>query len=441
MDFLQSVPPPRLDACDRNRLLDYFSASWQLEEVLMESLAGEDTFYLNPDRLRNPLIFYLGHSASFYINKLIQVGLIQQPINPEYEILFAFGVDPSTPTELNEAIQNIRWPQVEDVRQYRNTVKAEVTAVIEHTPLDSPIDQEHPLWALMMGMEHNRIHFETSSMLIRQLSPEHVARPSGWHYASSGDNKGLQNEMVSVPGGIAELGKAIDAPTYGWDSEYGHRTVDVRPFLASQYLITNGEFLQFVQDGGYENPEVWDDAAWAWKTTDHITHPKFWIAHNGHYQYRAMFDEMDLPLDWPVEVNHHEAMAYCRWKGKDIRLMTEAEWNIAHGHSTNGSHYNLDLCYGSPTPVGQMETASSSSGLYDLRGNVWEWLSDSFNPLPGFKPHPLYADYSAPYFDTQHKLMLGGAWASTGAYAAPTCRNWFRRNFYQHAGFRIAQTL
>ena len=446
--MLESTQPPKLDKCDlegigfaaRETLLNYFKNSWELEEILMKSLVGEETFYLNPDPLRNQLIFYLGHSPVFYINKLILVGLLSRRINPEYEILFEMGVDPGTPEELDRAMENMQWPEVEDVWQYRDKVKAEVTELIENTPLNFPITQNSPLWALIMGMEHNRIHFETSSMLMRQLPVDKLERPQSWQYATS-HGKISSNEMIQVPGGVAELGKPEDSPIYGWDSEYGSRKVEVKPFLASQYLITNGEFLKFVEDNGYENRDFWDEESWSWKTEYHIQNPKFWLPSNSSYKYRAMFDEIDLPLDWPVEVNHYEAMAYCRWKGKGTRLMTEAEWNVAVANCEGDRDYNLNLKFGSPSAVGSLETAGSPSGLYDLRGNVWEWLSDDFNPLPGFKPHPLYKDYSEPFFDTNHKIMLGGSWASTGAYASLSCRNWFRRNFYQHAGFRIARDI
>ena len=83
----------------------------------------------------------------------------------------------------------------------------------------------------------------------------------------------------------------------------------------------------------------------------------------------------------------------------------------------------------------------SSSGIRDPYGNVWQWLANDFRPLPGFKTHKLYDDFSAPYFDDQHAMMLGGAWASTGTGASKFYRLWFRRNFYQHAGFRPVRSL
>lgn len=443
MKTLQSNYPPKLDDCDRQVIMDYFENAWQLEDILMNSLVEEETFYLNPDPLRNPLIFYLGHSAVFYINKLIRVELLQKRLNPDYEILFEIGVDPEIPEELNQVIAHLEWPLVEQTWEYRENAYKIISELIQKTPITLPILPDSPLWALMMGIEHQRIHVETSSMLIRQLPVEKVQRPSNWKYASA-NGYTPENEMLEVAGGVVKLGKAYDDVTYGWDIEYGTRTVEVAPFLASKYLITNADFLYFVKAGGYENPEYWNKESWHWKTQNNIKHPKFWIPHNGSYKYRALFDEMELPLDWPVEVNHYEAMAYCRWKGNNTRLMSEAEYHLAtygEGLVEDPDHYNLNWKFGSPTPVGMLETAKSDSGLYDLRGNVWEWLSDHLNPLSGYQPHFLYEDNSALFFDTKHHMMLGGCWITNGTEALKYYRNWFRPNFYQHAGFRIVQDL
>jgi 5-histidylcysteine sulfoxide synthase len=433
---------PQLDNCSSTILLNYFENSWEMEETLMKSIIKEETFYLSPDTLRNKLIFYLGHSAVFYINKLIQVGLLKNRINFQYETLFEIGVDPETPAELELAIQGVNWPDVEKVWEYRNKAKEQITAIINNTTLNLPIHQQHPIWALLMGIEHSRIHLETSSMLLRQLPIDKLKCPQGWNYAPS-NGEIPDNQMREIAGGVVKLGKNQDDLTFGWDSEYGNLEVEVKPFLASQYLITNGEFLEFVQAGGYNNSNYWNAESWQWKQLYNVEYPKFWIAQENNYRYRATFDEIDLPLDWPVEVNHYEAMAYCQWKGKNTRLMTEAEWNQALKISEDSrlsNNYNLNLQFISPTPVG-MFSENNQSGISDLRGNVWEWLSSTFNPLPGFKVHDLYPDQSAPFFDNKHFMMLGGSWATNGTMALPCYRNWFRPFFYQHVGFRIAASL
>ncbi len=327
LPHLASTQVINLDYCSRKNLLDYFNNSWELETTLLKSITHPDAFYFNPDPLRNRLIFYLGHSAVFYINKLVRVGLLPNPINPQFELLFEVGVDPETPDELELATQHIIWPDVDQVWEYRENARQAITGIIENTSLNLPIHPQHPLWALLMGIEHSRIHFETSSMLLRQLPVEHVRLPSGWNYAPS-HGETPHNQMQEIPGGLVKLGKKENDLTFGWDSEYGSLEIVVRPFLASKNLITNGEFLRFVQAGGYENSEYWHGESWRWKQQNNVQHPKFWLLENSHnYKYRATFDILELPLDWPVEVNYYEAMAYCQWQG--TRLMTEAEWNRA----------------------------------------------------------------------------------------------------------------
>jgi 5-histidylcysteine sulfoxide synthase len=440
------MQPPNLHRCDRPEILAYFQRAWQIEDSLMKSLVNPETFYTNPDPLRNLLIFYLGHSAVFYINKLVKVGLLDQRLNPDFERLFEIGVDPEKPEEIANIFDNLRQAEVTAVWQYRDQVYNAISELINNLKnIALPINPEHPLWALMMAIEHQYIHIETSSMLIRQLPVDQLQRPESWQYAPA-NGYTTANEMIEIKGGEVRLGKPQDSNIYGWDIEYGDRTVNVATFQASKYLITNAEFLDFVKDGGYDNQAYWHEQSWAWKVENQIKHPKFWIPDADSYKYRAMFDEIAMPFEFPVEVNHYEAIAYCRWKGNDTRLMSEAEWylatygssELAQAANSQAENYNLNLKFASPNPVGYLPQAKSDVGLYDLRGNVWEWLSDHLTPLTGYKPHYLYENYSAPYFDTKHNMMAGGSWITSGTEAERYYRNWFRPNFYQHAGFRVA---
>ena len=109
-----------LSDCTKENIINYLNTAWEIEDILFKTILNHDTFYLNPDPLRNHLIFYLGHSAVFYINKLIIVGLLNKRINPEYEQLFEMGVDPETPEELQNAIASIKWDDVGKIWAYRN---------------------------------------------------------------------------------------------------------------------------------------------------------------------------------------------------------------------------------------------------------------------------------------------------------------------------------
>lgn len=446
LDKLTSHHPLRFDNHTREDLKQYFLNTWELYEALKSSIVNEAYYYEAPDPLRHPLVFYLGHTAAFYINKLKLAGYLEEGINPRYEVLFAVGVDPEKTDDLEKGID---WPAISDVWDYRNKVKELVLRFIDNEPLMAEPDFEHPMWALHMGMEHERIHFETSSVLMRQYPAHYVEKPDFWNYAPANLPTAETARMVRFQGGIAALGKPSNFPSYGWDNEYGQDEISVAPFEVSTQMVTNSEFIDFVNDSGYKRKEYWSDEGWAWKLEYQMSHPRFWLqSENGTFRYRAMFDEMDMPMDWPVEVTCYEALAYCKWKGDGYRLMSEGEWKLAsatapetEGDPMFSDSYNMNMVYGSPCPVGMMKSSVTQDGVADLFGNVWDWISNDFYPLPGFERHTWYKDFSEPYMDNQHGMLLGGAWITSGTGTSKYYRLWFRRGFFQHAGFRLAKSL
>lgn len=432
--------PVSLKGTDRSGLKQYFENAWDIYEVLFGAIKEDSTYYLAPDPLRNPLIFYYGHTAAFYVNKLVMAGLLKEGVNPRFEVLFAKGVDPALPEHLQK---DMVWPAVDEVREYRKAVYDLVLQVIDTMDIPEQTLSTHPIWALHMGIEHDRIHFETSSVLIRQLDVDLVERPAGWKYAPTfGFSE--EFELVQVEGGTVILGKQEPAHLFGWDNEFGQLTVEIQPFAATKRMITNGEFIHFVKSGGYSNELYWSEGALEWKARTNTNLPKFWVQDGEQFKYRAMFDVIDMPLDWPVEVNAYEAKAYCKFKGPEFRLMSEGEYKLLTSRlypdvePALSEQFNLNILFGSPSPVGYLEP-DGGEPFNDLYGNVWEWLSDDFYPLPGFEAHAYYTDFSSPYFDPDHRMMLGGAWATSGTGASQHYRLWFRDYFYQHAGFRLAK--
>jgi formylglycine-generating enzyme required for sulfatase activity len=201
--------------------------------------------------------------------------------------------------------------------------------------------------------------------------------------------------------------------------------------------------------GGYETRAFWSDEDWNWKTAQEVSQPVFWSKGPGGWLYRAMFEEVALPLDWPVYVSHAEAMAYARWAGKS--LPTEEQWhraaygspdgterNYPWGSETpNSSLGNFDFSRWNPTPVNRFPAGRSAFGVHDLVGNGWEWTSTVFAPFPGFKPFPFYPGYSANFFDGKHFAMKGGSPRTGACMLRPTFRNWFQAHYqYVYAGFR-----
>jgi 5-histidylcysteine sulfoxide synthase len=256
----------------RKEIRQYFHATFSLDEQLYEILASEKAFYLRPEPLRHPLIFYIGHTASFYINKLVVAKIINQRINPRFESMFAVGVDEMSWDDLNEA--HYDWPTLAEVKAYRDTVRGVVDETIRTMPLTMPIDWDNPSWVILMGIEHQRIHLETSSVIIRRLPIEMVRQLPPWSICPE-SGEAPPNQLIQVPNGCVVLGKSKDHPLYGWDNEFGRQENDVWAFSASRYLVSNQEYRGFVEDRGYEQEDYWTQEGWKWVGYSKASHPLF----------------------------------------------------------------------------------------------------------------------------------------------------------------------
>jgi len=429
----------------RQEILDYFHDTFDIYESLFESLASDDSFYIKSNSLRHPLIFYYGHTAVFFINKLNVAGIISERIDDNIESMLAIGVDEMSWDDLDENHYN--WPTVEQVKAYRDRTRSIVDKYIRNCDFKLPISWEDPMWIIIMGIEHERIHLETTSVLIRELPIEAVKPHPIWSNICRDSGEPPKNILIEAEGGKITLGKSYDSPTYGWDNEYGNFETEVKGFKASKYLVSNKEFLEFVEDGGYKQKGYWSDEGWQWVSHRQASHPVFWIRQGDNYKYRTMLEIIDMPWNWPVDINYLEAKAFCSWKsqktGKSIRMPSEAEWyklrslvgndqptwNIAPGN-INLEHY-ISSC-----PVDEFEF---KNGFFDIIGNIWQWTETTIDGFEGFKVHPIYDDFSTPTFDGKHNIFKGGCWISTGNYAIKDSRYAFRRHFFQHAGLRYVE--
>lgn len=430
----------------RKEIRNYFLKTWEIDEKLYTQLKSDDIFYHRGDPLRHVLLFYLGHTAVFFINKLILAKIIHERINPNFESIFAIGVDEMSWDDLDNNHYN--WATVADVREYREKAKKTILDVIDNVSFELPILWKSPMWVVMMGIEHERIHLETSSVLIRQLPlDEVVAGKFGERCMENG--KAPKNELISIKGKTMKLGKPANHHFYGWDNEYGEFQENVSDFEVAKFLVSNEEYLEFIHADGYKNQSYWTEEGWNWKTFKDAELPLFWRKRGDEFWLRLVAEEIPMPWNWPVEVNYLEAKAFANWKsaveGKTYRLPTEAEWYLMFEKSNlkdvdewdkTPANINLDY-FTSPCPVDKFD---QGAGLFDVIGNVWQWTETPITGFSGFKVHPLYDDFSTPTFDGKHNLIKGGSWISTGNEATYHSRYAFRRHFYQHAGIRLVQS-
>ncbi|MBX2879677.1 MAG: 5-histidylcysteine sulfoxide synthase [Granulosicoccus sp.] len=429
----------------REEILHYFHQSFSLYESLFECLSSDESYIRRANPLRHPLIFYYGHTAVFFVNKLNVAKLINERIDPALESSLAIGVDEMSWDDLND--KNYDWPTPATVKAYRDKTRALVDNFIRTCDLSLPIQWNDPMWIIMMGIEHERIHLETSSVLIRELPLDAVRAHPLWSNICRDTGSAPANALLPVKGGSVSIGKSKDDPLYGWDVEYGKHITQVDDFKASKYLVSNGEFMEFINAGGYKTRQYWTDEGWAWVQYRKAEMPVFWLKEGDAYKYRAMLEVIDMPWDWPVDLTWLESKAFCEWKsettGKAIRLPTEAEWyRLRENVNTDQPFWqnapgNINLEYDmSSCPVNRHEC---EGGFFDIVGNVWQWTETPIDALEGYEVHPAYDDFSTPTFDGKHTIFKGGCWSSTGNYAIKDARYAFRRHFYQHSGMRYVE--
>jgi 5-histidylcysteine sulfoxide synthase len=311
----------------RAEIKQYFHNTWQTYEALFSLINADQAYYLRPERLRHPLIFYFGHTATFYVNKLLLGKYISNRVNEKLEAICAVGVDEMSWDDLDS--NHYDWPTVDEVKLYRQQVYSLVNQLIDDMPLTLPIKQDTIAWVMLMGCEHERIHLETSSVIMRMLPLSYITTNDSWLQCTT-TNRAPDNQLLPVPGQEQTLGKKSSDQTFGWDNEYGELHVTVDEFKAAKYLVSNQEYLGFIEAGGYQNSSYWCDEGKQWLAFKKVTMPVFWSVDNGEYFQRNLLNVMPLPMDWPVEVNYLEAKAFCSWKSEQsqgyIRLPTEAEW-------------------------------------------------------------------------------------------------------------------
>jgi len=393
-----------------------------------------DSLYDRPIAERHRLVFYLGHLEAFDWNLLRPNMRKVEAFNAGFDRLFAFGIDPvggglpsDTPSD---------WPAADEIRSYNHRVRQ---------TLD---DGEHDSRLLHMALEHRLMHAETLAYMLHQLPLErkHVEAQ-----APIPGSETARRDVIEIPAGCATLGLARNG-AFGWDNEFDAHRAAVDGFAIDRYKVTNREYLRFMKAGGYRDPGFWTDAAWLWKTERDISHPVFWKRASGEWLWRTMFDEIPLPLDWPVYVSHGEASAYARWAGG--RLPTEAEWHRAAYGAPDGSerqfpwgdeapgpqHGYFNFARWDPAPVNAFSAGRSAFGVDGLLGNGWEWTASPFAAFRGFGPHPSYAGYSADFFDGRHYVLKGGSSRTAGCMLRRSFRNWFQPHYqYVYAGFRCVR--
>ena len=381
----------------------------QQTDCLFDLIAPE-TLYERPIAERHRLVFYLGHFDAFDWNLLARRHAGEKAFHSHFDQLFERGIDPAP----GEAPADSRgdWPGIGEIVAYNTRTRAWID--------DHLADLDPGL--LQMAIEHRHMHAETFAYLLHNLPSEkkRFPKPDSPPIA----RRAPENHMIAIETGVVTLGK--DSEGFGWDNEYLAHDVVAPEFRIARFKVSNGEYLEFVRDGG--------------------PIPNFWIREGDAWMYRGMFHTVPLPLDAPVWVTWAQANSYADWRG--LSLPSEAQWQRAAAlASSDAIRDNFDYLRWDPLPVdaasnGEIDDAAPGRNgpPAQMVGNGWEWTRDVFAPFEGFSPHPFYPGYSADFFDGQHYVMKGASPRTARVLTRSSFRNWFRPDYpYMYAGFRLVE--
>jgi ergothioneine biosynthesis protein EgtB len=429
---------PTTVAIDRQAAIDWYRRNRIRSEQIFD-LIDPSAYYTRPISLRNPIVFYEGHLPAFSVIAFLRRGLGKPAVDRRLEDLFARGIDPeSEAAAVPRSGASTAWPSRDEVRSFARACDEAVLAAMNEDVL--------PLEGLYTALEHEAMHQETLLYMWHRLpyeqkrSPSRVALPPSRDALRRDCARPASVGAATVASGLAVLGADRAEVAFGWDNEFDAHRVHVDAFEIDVLPVTNAQYLEFVNAGGYRARELWSDEGWTMLEHDLIEYPTFWSRKGGAWFWRGMFEDIPLPGNWPVYVSQAEASAYARWKGR--RLMSEPEFHRAAYGTLSGDEERFEISPGhfdfagfDPVPVGAFP--ANAWGVHDLIGNGWEWTSTIFAPFPGFTPMASYPEYSADFFDGQHYVMKGASPATARELVRPSFRNWFRGNYpYVYAKFR-----
>jgi gamma-glutamyl hercynylcysteine S-oxide synthase len=396
-------------------------------------------------RIVEPPIWELGHVGWFQDRWILQHLDYHRPADEKAEVLYNSFKIP------NEDRWDLFFPSRGQTFEYITDI---LEQIINRLDARDPTQEEKYFYDLVLN--HEEMHSETMHH-IRQTHAYPAPKLSDTGISLDGIE--IETDFVphdvEIPGGTYWLGATPDQP-FVFDNEKWAHPVEIKPFHISATPVTFSEYLNFVEDGGYQRRSLWGDGGWAWLQSSAQDHPVFWKKdEQGKWLWRWFDQWKPLPLFFPmVNVNWYEANAFCEWAGR--RLPSEAEWELAasaipqrevHGYMKSKrwypwgndhpapQHANLNSMAGGLVDVRAYPRGDSAFGLRQMIGNVWEWTANTFLPYPGFTIDP-YDTYSEPSFG-QQKVLRGGCWATRPHVIRNTYRNFYtpdRNNIF--AGFR-----
>jgi ergothioneine biosynthesis protein EgtB len=346
--------------------------------------------------------------------------------NPVYWNLFNSYYEAMGPRYPRPDRGFVSRPGIDEVAAYRADVDERMARML------GEIDDPGAVQSLLeLGLNHEQQHQELLLMDIAHVLSRNPMRPVAYGERGGGA-AGVEQSWLEIEGGVHEVG--ADGSTFAFDNEMPRHRILLQPFRIARRLVTNGEWLEFLTDGGYERPELWLSDGWARVRQEGWRSPLYWIDDDGGWLEHTLNGTRPLREDEPVvHVSHYEADAYACWAG--ARLPTEFEWEIAAAAHASAPARD-DSSIGSYHPLPARESGDAMLQAFDT---CWQWTSSAYLPYPGFRvADGAVGEYNGKFMSNQ-MVLRGGACVTPLGHARHTYRNFFPpHSRWMFSGVRLA---
>jgi ergothioneine biosynthesis protein EgtB len=410
-------------------LLSNYKRVRRFTEELCRPLVTEDYIIQSmPDV--SPTKWHLAHTSWFFETFVLMAACSDyRSPDPQYCYLFNSYYNSAGERHCRSRRGLLSRPTVEEVYRYRFHVDTHMEEFLNRAQDDLPGDLAS---IIELGLNHEQQHQELLLTDIKHVFSINPLRPI---YYESDQVKGGNVpalEWIEYPAGVNSIGHNSEG--FSFDNELPRHRVFIEPFRFGSRLVTNGEYRDFIEDGGYKNPLVWLSDGWNLLKTNNWEAPLYWEKRDRRWWTMTLSGMREVDEIGPVcHVSYYEADAFATWAG--TRLPTEVEWEIASGGLPVEGNFVESKNF-QPVPA----NGAASGSPVQMFGDVWEWTSSHYSPYPGYRPVAgALGEYNGKFMCNQF-VLRGGSCATSITHIRPTYRNFFPADArWQFTGFRLAK--
>jgi ergothioneine biosynthesis protein EgtB len=371
----------------------------------------------------SPVKWHLAHTTWFFETFLLEGRARYRPFDPAYRVLFNSYYNAVGERHPRAERGLLSRPDLHQVLAYRDHVDRAILALLS--------TDDFPAELLELGLQHEQQHQELILTDLKHLLSRNPLRPAYQKLWPLTPIRAREPYWIEHAGGLCEIGHS--GPQFAFDNEMPRHRVWIEPFEISSHPVTHGDFIRFIDDGGYRRPELWLSAGWELARGWHA--PLYWERREEGWRTFTLHGVVPVDPNTPVcHVSFFEAEAYARWAG--ARLPTEAEWELAAGNAPRTGNF---LESGALHPLASREDPAPGVPAQAF-GDVWEWTRSEYGPYPGFRTAAgAVGEYNGKFMSNQY-VLRGGSCATPSGHIRATYRNFFPADArWQFSGLRLAR--